>query len=164
MKKILKYFGILALSFLLLGCSSELEQQSNNYSSYAIESLVDYVDNYITVESVKWICLVIEYDDGEIIHSCVYYIEYKYERSSVLRFAEVGIVESSSYDGIEDFVYTFSTRKLMEDEYNLNLSYAKEAAETGKFGPSNSRSFDSFEYKTGSLNRREISDALKAAK
>ena len=164
MKTILKYFGVTLLSFLLLGCSSELDKQANNYASLAFETLMEQAETNITVDSVKWICLVIEYVDGEDIYSCAYYIEYKYERSNVPRFAEVAIIESTSFDGIDDSMYTFSTRKTMESDYELNLSYAKEASKNGKFRGSNSKSFDFFEYNNGSLSRREISDALKAAK
>jgi hypothetical protein len=47
----------------------------------------------------------------------------------------------------------------LEDSFNSSIDYAKEA-DKESFGDT----FRSLQFKNGSLSRREISDALKAAK
>ena len=122
----LKILGFLILSFIFFGCSSELDEQANNYASHAIEALIDYANNEIEISSMDWICWESEFEDDGIIFVCSYYIEYKNERSEIDRFVQVIISESTYYQDIQETLNTLSTKKELEDSFNSSIDYAKE--------------------------------------
>jgi len=139
------------------GCSSAEARQSVNYLPKAFEALIEEVDSYIEVESVKYISGRYGYY-GDVDYSnyeCSYFILFKYENSSIERYAKVIVSESTSFDGYVTDVDIYSSEEILDDQYDFvvaEFEYAKNEG-SGYYGK--------VDFKTGTLNNWQISNALK---
>jgi hypothetical protein len=157
MKKTIIALFMYILLIILSGCTSELETRANDYAVKAFEALIEEVDNYIAVDTARWMCVDFLEDD-EMNYACLYYIEFKYEQSNVARFAVVIVNESNYFDGFRTYVYAYSTKKQLDDEYNDGLEEFEDA-EKGEIDY-----ISLVSYEVGTMNKRQISKALKDAK
>jgi hypothetical protein len=140
----------------LSGCTPNLKKQAINYAPKAFEALIIEVNDYINVDRVKWISRNATYYNDVTESLISYYINFKFSNSSTTKYAGVNITKTHSSSNLNTYVYIRSTSKQLYDQYILDLELTESVANSQFSG------IISFTYETGTMNSRQIRNALNA--